>query len=58
MFERVVAMLDSEGRCTQFVHDRSRMTIDLRIPSMPGRSTWGFHQPGRRGEVVGCSDVL
>ena len=40
---------DTRGRggCTQFVHGRSRMTIDPRIPSMPGRSTSGFHQPGR-----------
>ena len=26
---------------------RTRMTIDVRIPIMPGRSTSGFHQPGR-----------
>ena len=31
---------------TQFVHGRSRMTIDPRTPTMPGRSTSGFHQPG------------
>ena len=37
-----------EGRgCTQFVHCRSRMTIDPPIPAMPGRSTSGFHQSGR-----------
>ena len=30
-----------------FVHGRSRMTMDPRIPSMPGRSTSGFHPPGR-----------
>ena len=35
------------GGRTQFVHGRSRMTIDPRIPTMPGRSTSGFHQPGR-----------
>ena len=36
------------GRCTQFVHGRgSRVSIDPRIPTMPGRSTSGFHQPGR-----------
>ena len=35
------------GECTQFVHGRSRMTIDPRIPTMPGRSMSGFHQPGR-----------
>ena len=28
---------------TQFVHGRSRMTIDPRIPTMPGRSTSDFH---------------
>ena len=33
--------------CTQFVHGLSRATIDPRIPTMPGRSTSGFHQPGR-----------
>ena len=41
------------GGCTQFVHGRSRMTIDLRIPTMPGRSTSGFHQPGRKEEGGG-----
>ena len=35
------------GGCTQFAHGRSRMTIDPRILTMPGRSTSGFHQPGR-----------
>ena len=35
------------GRCTQFVHGRSRMTTDPRIPTKPGRSTSGFHQPGK-----------
>ena len=28
------------------MHGRSRMTIDPYIPTMPGRSTSGFHQPG------------
>ena len=28
-------------------HDRSRMTIDPCIPTMPGRSTSGVHRPGR-----------
>ena len=28
-------------------YGRSRRTIDPRIPTMPGRSTSGFHQPGR-----------
>ena len=29
------------------MHGPSRMTIDLRIPTMPGRSTSSFHRPGR-----------
>ena len=29
------------------MHGRSRMTIDPRIPAMPGRSMSGFHRPGR-----------
>ena len=39
------------------------MTIDPRIPSMPGRSTSHFHQPGRReergwgGEGGGCKVI-
>ena len=33
--------------CTQFVHGRSRMTIDSLIPTMPGRSMSGFQQQGR-----------
>ena len=48
--------------CAQFVHGCSRMAIDPRIPIMPGRSTSGFHQPGRllapsakRHEVFGES---
>ena len=32
---------------TQLVHGRGRMTIDPCIPTMPGRSTSGFHRPGR-----------
>ena len=35
------------GGCTQFVHGRSRMTIDPRIPTMPGRRTSGFYQPDK-----------
>ena len=27
------------GRCTHVMHGRSRVTIDPRIPAMPGRST-------------------
>ena len=33
--------------CTQYVHGRSGMTIDPRIPTIPGRSTSRFHRPGR-----------
>ena len=29
------------------MHGRSRMTIDPRTPTMPGRSMSGFHRPGR-----------
>ena len=29
------------------MHGRSRMTIDPCIPTMPGRSSSGFHRPGR-----------
>ena len=36
------------GRGVLIVMDgRSRMTIDPRIPTMPGRSMSGFHRPGR-----------
>ena len=31
-----------EGGCTQFVHEGSRMTIDPRIPTMPGTKHVGF----------------
>ena len=30
-----------------FMHNRSNMTIDPRILTMPGRSTSGYHRPGR-----------
>ena len=33
--------------CTQFVQGRSRMSIGPCILTMSGRSTSGFHQPGR-----------
>ena len=35
------------GGVLDIMHGRSRMTIDPRIPTMPGRSTSGFHRPGR-----------
>ena len=31
----------TEG-CTHVMHGRSRMTVDPRIPTMPGQSTSGF----------------
>ena len=34
-------------RCTHVTHGRSRMTIDPRIPTMPGQRTSGFHRPGK-----------
>ena len=37
------------GGCTPFVHGRSRMTTDPRIPTMPGRSMSVFHEPGSTG---------
>ena len=30
-----------------FMHGRSSMAIDPRMATMPGRSTSGFHQPGK-----------
>ena len=35
------------GGGTQFLHGRSHMTMDPRVPTVPGRSTSGFHQSGR-----------
>ena len=45
----VCLLLVGGGGCTQFVHGRSRMAMDPRIPTMPGRGTSGFHQLGREG---------
>ena len=36
---------EKEEGVTRAVHGRSRLTIDPRIPTMPGRSTPGFHRP-------------
>ena len=50
--------IDGSGRVgkrvggTQFVLGRNRMTVDPRIPTMPGRGTSGFHQPGGGGAVL------
>ena len=41
-------VLRSGGGVLIFVHGRSRMTRHPRIPTRPGRSTLGFHQPGRQ----------
>ena len=35
------------ARCTHATHGRSRATINLGIPTKAGRSTSGFHRPGR-----------
>ena len=35
------------GGYTEFVHGLSRMTIEPRIPTMPGWITSDFRQPGR-----------
>ena len=32
--------------CAQFMHGRSRMTVDARVPPMPGRGTTGCHRSG------------
>ena len=54
-----------ENRCfwlySIFMHGRSCMAIDPRIPTMSGRSMSGFHRPGRhclhqaRNAAVRCS---
>ena len=48
-----------DGGVLGTMHGRSRVTIDLRIPTMPGRSTSGFHRPDRHclqraRSTVGC----
>ena len=39
-------MAEGEGLLDS-MHNRSRMTIDPRIPTLSGRSTSCFHRPGR-----------
>ena len=47
------------GGHTHVMHGRSRMTIDPRIPTMPGRSTSGFHRPDRHwGRVMRRERVI
>ena len=41
------SLFGGRGWCTHVMHGRSRVTIDPRVPIMPGRSTSGFHRPGR-----------
>ena len=36
-----------EGGVLDVMHGRGRTTVDPRIPTMPGRRTSSFHQPGR-----------
>ena len=46
-----------EGGVLDIMHDRSRMTTDPCIPTMPGRSTWGvlltMHDRSRGGRWEG-----
>ena len=44
----VVPVGEGEGGVLIVMHGRSRMTVDPRILAMPGRSTSGFHRPGRQ----------
>ena len=39
---------ERRGVCAHSVHGRSRMIVDPCTPAMPGRSTSGFHRPGRQ----------
>ena len=41
----------------RIIHGRRRMTIDPRIPTMPGRSTSGFHRPGRHRKLQARSET-
>ena len=59
----LVKPIPGGGGDTQFRHGRSRMTMNPRIPIMPGRSTSGFRQnrqtllapSAKRREVFGES---
>ena len=42
---RCTLLRKSRGGALIVMHGRSRMTIDSLIPTMPGRSTSGFHRP-------------
>ena len=46
--------------CTNIMHGQNGMMADPRFPTMPGRSTSGFHRPGRHclhqaQTAVGCT---
>ena len=44
-FARRWVEMEGEGVLDR-MHSRFRMTIDPRIPTMPGQSKSGFHRPG------------
>ena len=44
---RVVGDGEWWWECNHVMHGRSRMIIDPRIPTIPGRGTSGFYRPGR-----------
>ena len=47
MFESCLySAVTGGGVVTHAMHGRSRMSIDHRTSTMPGRSTSGFHLPG------------
>ena len=47
------------GGAIDIMHGRSRITIDPRIPTIPGRSTSGFHRPNRhRLLIMSCTAVV
>ena len=45
--ERAITSEAEGGGVLIIMHGRGRITTDPRIPTMPGRSTSGFHRPGR-----------
>ena len=51
----ITGMGGGGGACV--MHGRSRMTVDPRIPTVPGQSTSGFHRPGRHCSHQGRSAV-
>ena len=49
--------MEKGGRVLMIMHGRSRVTVDPRIPTMPGRSTSGFHRPVRHRQHQARSAV-